>query len=402
MTGEGVSHTLVFASVAAGGWLLAVAIAAAFRGRFFAVFAGVILGLVALSSVGLYRALPGLEPAFFYLSVVTSVHFVSLSFAALRPLPYRLLVSIPASFFAAGALLGFPWAILAGFGFEPFGAFIPFVLAGIGILESLISRESVRDLVVDGAPAGSEPARHRVPDVRVDRPLRIVQISDPHLGPFMPIARLRRICELAVAKDPDLILLTGDFLTMESQASPNYLDEAFAPLAALPGRVFACNGNHDHEAPHIVQHACRKHGISLLIDDEAVVETPAGTVQIVGFDYAFRRRKERMAALCKRYPRRDEHLRILLLHDPGAFRHLPEGEGDLVLSGHTHGGQLGLVSLGLPWTLLSVLTRMPDHGFWARGTDRLYVHRGTGHYGFPLRLGVPAEEGLLRVHWIRS
>ena len=89
----------------------------------------------------------------------------------------------------------------------------------------------------------------------------------------------------------------------------------------------------------------------------------------------------------------------MLLHDPGAFVHLPEGEADLVLSGHTHGGQLGLLSLGLPFTLMRLFTRAPDHGFWARGTDRLYVHRGTGHYGFPMRLGVPAEESLLEVHW---
>ena len=61
-------------------------------------------------------------------------------------------------------------------------------------------------------------------------------------------------------------------------------------------------------------------------------------------------------------------------------------------------GQLGLVSLGLPHTVLRLLVDMPDHGLWARGRDRLYVHRGTGHYGFPLRLGVPAEESLLRVH----
>jgi len=47
---------------------------------------------------------------------------------------------------------------------------------------------------------------------------------------------------------------------------------------------------------------------------------------------------------------------------------------------------------------MRVLVKAPDHGLWARGTDRLYVHRGTGHYGFPLRLGVPAEQSLLRVH----
>jgi predicted MPP superfamily phosphohydrolase len=48
--------------------------------------------------------------------------------------------------------------------------------------------------------------------------------------------------------------------------------------------------------------------------------------------------------------------------------------------------------------MMRVFVKMPDHGLWARGTDRLYVHRGTGHYGFPLRLGVPSEESLLAVH----
>ncbi|MCZ7680567.1 MAG: hypothetical protein M5U28_18100 [Sandaracinaceae bacterium] len=56
------------------------------------------------------------------------------------------------------------------------------------------------------------------------------------------------------------------------------------------------------------------------------------------------------------------------------------------------------MSLGLAWTFVSLFTSIPDHGLWARGRDRLYVHRGTGVYGFPLRVGVPAEESLLRVH----
>ena len=60
---------------------------------------------------------------------------------------------------------------------------------------------------------------------------------------------------------------------------------------------------------------------------------------------------------------------------------------------------MGLVSLGLSWTFLRFFgLRIPDHGFWSRGPDRLYVHRGTGHYGFPLRLGVPSEESFVRVH----
>jgi uncharacterized protein len=76
--------------------------------------------------------------------------------------------------------------------------------------------------------------------------------------------------------------------------------------------------------------------------------------------------------------------------------HVPDGAADLVLSGHTHGGQLGLVSMGLAWTVLS-RTRWPDHGLFAHGTNRLYVHRGTGFYGFPLRIGVPGEASVLEV-----
>ena len=75
-----------------------------------------------------------------------------------------------------------------------------------------------------------------------------------------------------------------------------------------------------------------------------------------------------------------------------------DGAADLVLSGHTHGGQVGLLWLGIESTIVSALTSLPDHGFWGRGSNRLYVHRGTGHYGFPLRVGVPAEYSVLQVH----
>jgi hypothetical protein len=133
----------------------------------------------------------------------------------------------------------------------------------------------------------------------------------------------------------------------------------------------------------------------LLIDEEAVLRTRLGPVQIIGLDFHFQRRAEQISEVLSRFPRRQGMPRLLLLHDPGAFRHVPNGEADLVLSGHTHGGQVGLVSFGRPWTVVSWLAKMPDHGTWALGSNRLYVHRGTGHYGFPFRLGVPAEESLL-------
>jgi uncharacterized protein len=176
------------------------------------------------------------------------------------------------------------------------------------------------------------------------------------------------------------------------------LARALAPLGALEGRVFACMGNHDHEAPRHVADCLARVGATLLIDQLVVVETEAGPVEILGIDFRFRERDRHLASVAETFPRTAGLTRIAMLHDPGAFRHLPAGTADLVLSGHTHGGQLGLLRLGLPHTVVSVLGGIPDHGLWARGTDRLYVHRGTGHYGFPLRLGVPAEESLLLVH----
>jgi predicted MPP superfamily phosphohydrolase len=89
--------------------------------------------------------------------------------------------------------------------------------------------------------------------------------------------------------------------------------------------------------------------------------------------------------------------RLLMLHDPGMFRFVPDGRFDLTLSGHTHGGQVGLLTFGLPITFVSAISSIPDHGPWQMGRSLLYVHRGTGHYGFPIRVGVPSEDSVLDV-----
>jgi hypothetical protein len=387
----------VFALATLFGVALVVSVAAWLRGRFFATFAAVILGVQGLIAIGLFPLFEPVWPAFAYLQAAVHLHFLALVRARMRPLAWRLLVSLPGFFFTAGTILALPWAVLAALGFDPWAPPLPYAVAGVGLLQSLWTREEEIDVALDGAPVDG-PRRHPRGTATSARPLRIVQITDPHLGPLMSVRRLRRICERAVARDPDLILLTGDFLTMESQADPQILVDSLAPLKAAEGRTFACFGNHDHEAPALVRRALAEAGVTLLVDEAATVETPAGPVQILGVDYVFRRRAEHLAAVTARHPRREGHLRLVLLHDPGAFAHLPEGQGDLVLSGHTHGGQLGLVSLGLPWTFVSAFTSIPDHGLWARGRDRLYVHRGTGVYGFPLRIGVPGEQSLLRVH----
>jgi len=387
-----------FAYLTLGGWLTVVSAAAVLRNRQFATFAGVFTGIYSLIALGIAPAFHAIAPAFAALHVAVYVHFVALARPRMRGLAYRLLVSWPASFFVAGTVLALPWAVAAALGFQPWAPWLPYVLGAFGMFQSLTGRKEEIDVVIRG-PHVEKLGPHPRGDSRDDRPLRIVQITDPHLGPFMSVARLRRITASAVAEAPDLVFLTGDFLTMESQSDPELLRRALEPLAQLPGKVFACYGNHDHEAPEIVARALASNGIRLLVDESCEVETEAGPVQIVGMNFVWREREKHLERVCAEHPRRGDMTRIVLLHDPGAFRHLPHGEGDLVLSGHTHGGQVGLLSVGLQWTFLRLFgDRVPDHGFWARGTNRMYIHRGTGHYGFPLRLGVPSEQSVLRVH----
>jgi len=383
-------------------WVVVVACALLFRSRTYATFRAVLLGLQILLASSLFPRFHSVWPLFVYGHAAVFVQSLALIRPSMRGLLYRVLISIPGAFFGAGTLLALPWVLLAAFGLELPAVWVPYAVALLGVLQSLRSAEQQVHLVVADGESVPELKRHALRGPRrepsMSRPLSIVQLTDPHLGPFMSVARLRRICERAVARNPDLVLLTGDFLTMESQSDPELLGAALAPLAALPGRCFACFGNHDHEAPDTVRRALERAGVTLLVDDARELMTAAGPVQILGMDFVWRERKEHLARVCAAHPRVADHLRIVLLHDPGAFRHLPEGQADLALSGHTHGGQVGLVSLGLNWTMMRLFVKAPDHGFWARGNDRLYVHRGTGHYGFPLRLGVPGEQSLLFVH----
>jgi hypothetical protein len=395
------------------------------RGRTYAIFVGVVLLFSFPAGVALGLRLqalagpilgPAIGWAFAYALAATGVHFASLVRARLRTRAFRWAVSVPAQAFVALGALSLPFLVAllpVRVGFWAFDAtgvlaalhwldLIPLAVIGASIATSLHPRREIVRVTL----GGPEPeSLVRLPVERRGwgethpepcRPLRIVQITDPHLGPWAPIHRLRRRIDELLDHEPDLVLLTGDFLTMEGNGTPGALTEALAPVQRAAGRCFAIFGNHDHEAPEEVAAALAANGVRLLVDDEALAETPVGPVQIVGADWYRTERKQRLQALLARFPRRADHLRLLLLHDPRNFHDVPKGEVDLTLSGHTHGGQVGLVSLGFDWTVLS-RSPWPDHGLFGHGRGRLYVHRGTGFYGFPLRIGVPGEASVLEL-----
>lgn len=143
-------------------------------------------------------------------------------------------------------------------------------------------------------------------------------------------------------------------------------------------------------------------------DDAVIVQTAIGTVQIIGSRYDFRSAKERqdrMEELIQKLAvTSNVERKILLLHNPSDYQYVPANAGNLlVLSGHYHGGQLGLISFGLNTTILSLLCWLfqlfnkseanirkwtrPDHGVFQFKNDptnrsRLYSHRGTGKLPF--------------------
>jgi len=394
------------------------------RGRGYAIFGLVILAVALPGALVARRHLAGVaggaaplvDAVVLYGIVAAGAHLAHLVRARLRARWFRLGVSVPGMTFIAGGALAGVWLlallpvrlalVLAGAtdAVRWLGVLdvLPFAVALASIATSYFPRkEFVRVPIAAHGPPTLERLpverwRGRAPAPSPDPTLRIVQISDPHLGPWQPVHRLRRRITELLAHEPDLVLLTGDFLTMEGVGSRGALAEALAPLRDHPGRCFAIFGNHDHESPHEVASALHATGVRLLVDDEARVDTPVGPVQIVGADYVGRGVDEHLRALLARFPRRPDHLRLLLLHDPRGFRHVAPGDVDLTLSGHTHGGQVGLVSFGIDWTVLK-RTRWPDHGLFGHGPNRLYVHRGTGFYGFPLRVGVPGEASVLEV-----
>lgn len=415
----------LFPALALFVWIAVPTYAAFARGRFYAIFAAVLLTFSLPGALILHARLRLLLPTegallldlvFAYSMAAAGIQFAHLVRARMRSSTFRWLISVPGQTFVAAGLLAGPWLLLL----LPFRLLfaaldwpttlslwtlleaLPLVVAIASILTSATTRpETVRFRLSREGPkeiqrVPVERYRGREPAPLVERPLRVAQITDTHLGPWQSVDRLRLRIAALVERDPDLVALTGDFLTMESMGSPGCLDRAIAPLRPIADRCVAIFGNHDHEAPDHVRNAMRDAGIRLLIDEEACFDTPVGPVQVVGADFVGRGHAEHLGDLLARYPRRPEHLRLLLLHDPVGFHALPEDDVDLVLSGHTHGGQVGLVSLGLQWTVLSP-SRWPDQGLFARGASRLYVHRGTGFYGFPLRVGVPAEHSVLEI-----
>lgn len=210
----------------------------------------------------------------------------------------------------------------------------------------------------------------------------------------MTADQIRRCVTIANGLKPDLIVLTGDFLTWDAGAQGDVV-QALAPLRA-PFGVFGCLSNHEvyTRTQDSITRLLGTAGIQILRHATASIRSQAETINLIGVDF-------QGCHECPTFPPQDylrgveplvlpDTVNILLSHNPESFDRAAELGIDLSLAGHTHGGQLALESVhrGLN---LSRLSYTYTSGWYEKPGGQLYVNRGIGTIGFPIRLGAPPE-----------
>jgi len=220
--------------------------------------------------------------------------------------------------------------------------------------------------------------------------LRIVHLSDLHYGPLTSSDHLRRAAKVANDLRPDLIFLTGDYISQDRiYAAP--CAEVVGKLRARYG-VYAILGNHDHwtDAKLIVD-LFRAERIRMLINEGMRIDINGASFWLAGVDDTMVGLEDLTLALAGSS---DSELRIVLAHNPIILRRAAAAGVDLVLSGHTHGGQVTLRSekngAGRP-------RRRLLRGLGRRGNTQIYVSRGLGTVVLPIRYGCPPEVSVLEL-----
>jgi len=221
---------------------------------------------------------------------------------------------------------------------------------------------------------------------------RIAHLSDLHLGPYCPRARASRWSERVNALDVDLVALTGDYVT----SGDAFHEDIAAVLSSMRARdgVFAVLGNHDYFGDiEALVTRLRAGGVEVLRNQHRALVRGASAVTIAGVDDTWSRRADVARTVAGRA---EGAPLIVLAHDPQLFPELARRGAALVLSGHTHWGQIALPFLPTRWNF-SRLTYRYHAGTYREGGAVLYISPGLGTTGPPVRLGAPPEITVLRL-----
>ncbi len=219
----------------------------------------------------------------------------------------------------------------------------------------------------------------------------ITLISDIHSSPFMLKEEMKEYARIVNDISSDMIVVDGDFVNSNLDEVYPFA-EAFSDLTA-PYGVYGVMGNHDfyNANPELVAREVDECGIKLLRNDKAIIEKGGGQFYLFGVDDVGRARSvpvkldEAMGVAPLNIPK------ILLCHRPYYLEQAAERNIDIVLSGHTHGGQVVLGRLGDVVVAPASLASRYVWGKYRFGKTQMYVSRGIGTVGLPIRLNCPPE-----------
>lgn len=222
---------------------------------------------------------------------------------------------------------------------------------------------------------------------QVDKEIKILQINDMHIDSSKPVSRFAQVVELANAQDADLILMPGDIVDDRVEV----LSEHLAELQKLKSRygVYISAGNHElYNGMMFIQNRLQQMGFKWLSGNGENVE--GLPIFVAGIpDLPILRKKAGFDKILNNA--KAENYKILLAHNPTmAEAYLARGF-DLQLSGHTHGGQI------FPFHLPVWIANHYLAGLYEVGKGKLYISRGTGYWGPPMRLFAPSDMTLIRL-----
>jgi len=221
---------------------------------------------------------------------------------------------------------------------------------------------------------------------------RITQLTDIHHSRILGISEVRRVVSLAQQTKPDMFVLTGDYSTSYRR----YIEpcaEALSTLSAPEG-VWAVLGNHDHYTdPELTTRALERQHIAVLNNAHTTLRRGSDALQLSGIDDWTWNATDWSRAFSGLNPKTPT---ILLSHQPSVLDLEQTAGVSLIVSGHTHGGQLNFPIVGAPASLFTSDLKYA-RGLFRRGETQLYVSTGTGVIGLPLRFGVRPEIAVLRL-----
>jgi uncharacterized protein len=222
---------------------------------------------------------------------------------------------------------------------------------------------------------------------------RITQLTDVHHSRIVALDEVRRVVDLAQQTKPDLIVLTGDYTTTYRR----FIEPCAEALGSLnaPEGVWAVLGNHDHYTdPELTTRALARNHVTVMNNANTVLRRGPDAIQLAGIDDWSWNGTDWKRAFFGLDRRRAS---ILLSHQPIVLDFEEAQAASLVLSGHTHGGQIKLPFIGAPAAKFASADLKYASGLFRRGGTQLYVSRGTGVIGLPVRFGARPEIAVLRL-----